>query len=188
MTEHNVCDKPITHTSLLSPACLYITSANETTFPHFIHHMKTTPGLMFHPNVCSTLMKNPQQTFRAYEPSFIGLMPGDVSSFQLPRVGPSNSVFFSTHSSYRLDKINSDMRNYITNFAADLRWIQDHCLPVPSLLLPCCSGQTSEPAGSLLCWPTQYGRRTEETLKTSEREVTWGKCQQSLMCSSTHWS
>lgn len=29
--------------------------------------------------------------------------------------------FFSAHSSYRLDKINSDMRNYITNFAADLR-------------------------------------------------------------------
>uniref|UniRef100_A0AAV2JBY2 Disks large-associated protein 2 n=1 Tax=Knipowitschia caucasica TaxID=637954 RepID=A0AAV2JBY2_KNICA len=35
-------------------------------------------------------------------------------------MGLSNCVLFSTHSSYRLDKINSDMRNYITNFAADL--------------------------------------------------------------------
>ena len=84
--------------------------------------------ILFHPNVCSTLVKKPKQTFSAPQipcrANSIGLLPSDVTSIQLPLMGPSNSVFFSTHSSYRLDKINSDMRNYITNFAADLRWIQ----------------------------------------------------------------
>ena len=93
--------------------------------------------ILFHPNVCSTLVKKPKQTFSAPQipcrANSIGLLPSDVTSIQLPLMGPSNSVFFSTHSSYRLDKINSDMRNYITNFAADLRWIQAQCLPSPYL-------------------------------------------------------
>lgn len=37
-----------------------------------------------------------------------------------------------------------------------------------------CSGQMSEPAGSLPCWHIQYGRLTEQTLKTSQWKVTWG--------------
>lgn len=89
---------------------------------------------------------------------------------------PVTLFFFSTHSSYRLDKINSDIHNYITNFAADLRWIQLSAFPpLTSLMLPCCSGQTSEPAGLLPCWHTQYGCFTEQTLKTSQWEVIWGK-------------
>lgn len=92
--------------------------------------------ILYHPNVCSTLVKTPKQTFSHTEPFLFGLVPRDVTSIQLPLVGPSNSVFFSTHSSYRLDKINSDMRNYITNFAADLRWIQAQRLPSP--YLSCC--------------------------------------------------
>lgn len=134
--------------------------------------------ILYCPNVCSTLVRTPKQTFSAaqtpYRAQCAGLVPSDIIFIQLPLVGPSNSVFFSTHSSYRLDKINSDMRNYITNFAADLRWIQLSAFPpLTSLMLPCCSGQASEPAGSLPCWHTQYGRFTEQTLKTSQWGVIW---------------
>lgn len=105
----------------------YIVSTCQLTLTvastHFPHHTNAMTVIRCHPNVCGALVRIPKQTFR------------DVTSIQQLLVGPSNSVFFSTHSSYRLDKINSDMRNYITNFAADLRWIQVQLLPLP---LCCC--------------------------------------------------
>lgn len=105
----------------------YIVSTCQLTLTvastHFPHHTNAMTVIRCHPNVCGALAKIPMQTFR------------DVTSIQQFLVGPSNSVFFSTYSSYRLDKINSDMRNYITNFAADLRWIQVQLLPLP---LCCC--------------------------------------------------
>lgn len=112
-----------------------------STFSHVYHHTKA----ILYQSYFITLMfaalwwKLPSKhsvhhnSYIPYKVTSIGLVPSDVTSIQLPHVGPSNSVFFSTHSSYRLDKINSDMRNYITNFAADLRWIQAQCLPSPYL-------------------------------------------------------
>lgn len=121
-----VVTQPIMHSSLCH---LYVSFRGHcqlnltVTSSHFYHHTK---AMLYHPNVCSTLVKPPKQTFSVPQSpcraSSTGLVPSDVTPIRLlPLVGPSNSVFFSTHSSYRLDKINSDMRNYITNFAADLR-------------------------------------------------------------------
>lgn len=125
------------------------------TLSHFYHYLRAMLVILYHPNVCSTLVKTPKQTFSSpqmpYRASSIGLVPSGVTSIQLPLVGPSNSVFFSTHSSYRLDKINSDMRNYITNFAADLRWIQARRLPSPYLY--CCHVAVVRRLSQLACCP-----------------------------------
>lgn len=59
------------------------------------------------------------KTFAQYCTS-IGLATPHIPCSNL--LWDSVTLFFSLpHSSYRLDKINSDMHNYITNFAADLR-------------------------------------------------------------------
>lgn len=133
--------------------------------------------LIVHPDVCSILVKTLKQTFCSpiSETTLDKpvLPPTNSTSIQLPCVGPSNCVFFSTHSSYRLDKINSDMRNYITNFAADLRWIQHQGSSSLSLVLLNCSSQKVGLAGWLPCWHTQYGCLIEQTLKTSQWKVSW---------------
>jgi len=112
-------------------------------------------------------VKTPKQTFSSpqipYRASSIRLLPSDVTSIQLPPVGPSNSVFSSTHSSFRLDKVNSDMRNYITNFAADLRWIQAQRHPSAYLSV-----------AAMLQWSDVGVRWLEQTLKTSQWEFTRG--------------
>lgn len=112
-------------------------------------------------------MKTPKQTFSSpqipYRASSIRLLPSDVTSIQLPPVGPSNSVFSSTHSSFRLDKVNSDMCNYITNFAADLRWIQAQRHPSAYLSV-----------AAMLQWSDVGVRWLEQTLKTSQWEFTRG--------------
>lgn len=87
--------------------------------PECLQHLVKTPKQTLSP---------PQFPYKVISSRLI--MPSEVTSIPLPLVGPCNSVFLSAHSSYRLDKINSDMRNYITNFAADLRWIRDQCLPL----------------------------------------------------------
>ena len=89
-----------------------------------------------------------------------------VSIFSFFSVSSNDSSLLSAYSSYRLDKMNSDVLNYITNFAADLRWIHtvQHPPPHTHTARHVAVVRIESQLAESQCWRAQYGRLVHQTL------------------------